>query len=106
MDVNNSCTQYSLANECIIRLRKNYCKKGQKKVYDKDIRVIQIQIFKFNFGMKWLVYIPVNTLGFMKACLVYFNLENYQHNSRVLYQITEWFIDLSPTFSNLIIEHY
>lgn len=34
-------------------------------MYNKDIKIIQL--FKFKFGMKRLVYIPVNTLDFMKT---------------------------------------
>lgn len=34
-------------------------------MYNKDIKIIQL--FKFKFEMKRLVYIPVNTLDFMKT---------------------------------------
>lgn len=34
-------------------------------MYNKDIKIIQL--FKFKLGMKRLVYIPVNTLDFIKT---------------------------------------
>lgn len=47
-----------------LEVKPQYLKKFIKYVY-KDIKIIQL--FKFKLGMKRLVYIPVNTLDFIKT---------------------------------------